>query len=103
VYYNKDLLLEVFYYNQIKLRIFNYVIKKMKIKMLDWANMDIDLISEENTSWKQMKCPWNEAEWVNIHKCAVKNTSICPYFGWINYLDTVECCYPEENKMLDEQ
>ena len=43
------------------------------MKILDGANMDIDLVSEDKTSWKQMKCPWNEAENVNIHKCAVKN------------------------------
>jgi hypothetical protein len=34
----------------------------MEIKTLDGANMDIDLVSEDKTSWKQMKCPWNEAE-----------------------------------------
>ena len=73
------------------------------IKKLDGANMDIDLVSQENTSWKQMKCPWNEAESVNTHKCAVKNTSICPYFCGIEYVDNVLCCYPHKKKLKDNK
>lgn len=62
------------------------------------ANMDIDLASGENSiSWRQDKCPWNEAEHTDRHKCALKNVSICPYFCGIEYLDTVLCCYPQEN------
>ena len=34
----------------------------MEIKVLDGANMDIDLASEKKTSWKQMKCSWNDAD-----------------------------------------
>jgi hypothetical protein len=34
----------------------------MEVKILDGANMDIDLTSSDQTSWKQMKCPRNEAE-----------------------------------------
>ncbi|MFA6099460.1 MAG: hypothetical protein WC750_01105 [Patescibacteria group bacterium] len=71
------------------------------IKKLDGANMDIDLTSEDQTSWKQMKCPWNEADGTCNHKCAVKNISICDYFCGIEYLDTVLCCYPNENTMDD--
>lgn len=74
-----------------------------QIKKLDGANMDIDLISQNQTSWKQMKCPWNEAEKVNTHKCAVKNTSICKYFCGIEYLDNILCCYPEKNKLRDNK
>lgn len=77
--------------------------KMGKIKKLDGANMDIDLISQEKTSWKQMKCPWNEAEGVNTHKCAIKNVSICPYFCGIEYLDNVLCCYPNKNKLIDNK
>jgi len=68
---------------------------------LDGANMDIDLTSEDQTSWKQMKCPWNEADGTNSHKCAVKNISICDYFCGIQYSDTVLCCYPNENPLDD--
>lgn len=75
----------------------------MKMKTLDGANMDIDLTSEDATSWKQMKCPWNEAEGVSTHKCAVKNVSICDYFCGIEYLDNVLCCYPEENTLIDNK
>ena len=75
--------------------------KMDKTKKLDGANMDIDLISQDKTSWKQMKCPWNECEGVNTHKCAVKNISICPYFCGIEYLDNVLCCYPNKNKLID--
>ena len=75
----------------------------MITKILDGANMDIDLISEDKTSWKQMKCPWNEKENFNVHKCAVKNVSICKYFCGINYLDNVLCCYPEKNTLVDNK
>ena len=34
----------------------------MKIKILDGANMDIDLTSNDKTLWKQTKCPWNEKD-----------------------------------------
>jgi len=69
----------------------------MTLKNLDGANMDIDLTSEDQTSWKQTKCPWNETDGTNNHKCAVKNVSICKYFCGVKYLDNVLCCYPEEN------
>ena len=77
--------------------------KMGKLEKLDGANMDIDLVSEDKTSWKQMKCPWNEAEGTNIHKCAIKNVSICPYFCGIEYLDNVICCYPNKNKLVDNK
>ena len=75
----------------------------MKTKILDGANMDIDLTSENNTSWKQMKCPWNEAEGNIVHKCAIKNVSICDYFCGIQYLDNVICCYPDKNMSADNR
>lgn len=75
----------------------------MEIKILDGANMDIDLTSENDASWKQMKCPWNEAEGVNSHKCAVKNVSICDYFCGIEYADNVRCCYPHDNVLVDNE
>ena len=67
-----------------------------KIKELQGANMDIDLISV-NIGWNQACCPWNEAENTKEHKCAVKDTSICKYFCGIKYLDKVLCSYPIEN------
>lgn len=73
----------------------------MKKIILDGANMDIDLTSEDQTSWKQVKCPWNAKEGVKTHKCAVKNVSICKYFCGIEYLDNVVCCYPDENTLTD--
>ena len=75
----------------------------MDIKILDGANMDIDLVSGDQTSWKQMKCPWNEAEWTNAHRCAVKNVSICEYFCGIQYVDNVLCCYPHKNMSKDNK
>lgn len=75
----------------------------MKIKTLDGANMDIDLVSKDKVAWKQMKCPWNAKEKTNIHKCAVKNISICQYFCGIGYLDNVLCCYPEKNTSIDKK
>jgi hypothetical protein len=65
---------------------------------LTGANMDIDLATPVNQiSWQQAKCPWNTAEGTDQHRCAVKNVSICPYFCGVEYLDTLLCCYPDEN------
>jgi len=68
-----------------------------KTKKLSGANMDIDLTSNGKVDWNQSICPWNEKESSNIHKCAVKSTSICEYFCGIEYLDTVICCFSNEN------
>ncbi len=68
-----------------------------KIRKLDGANMDIDLTSGDVTSWKQDKCPWNEKEATNSHRCCIKSTSICEYFCGIKYPDFVLCCYPNAN------
>lgn len=71
-----------------------------KIRKLKGANMDIDLATPpRNISWEQDHCLWNEAEQTDVHKCAVKNVSICPYFCGIEYLDTLLCCYPNENPL----
>ena len=68
------------------------------IVKLHGANMDIDLATlKEQIEWEQDACPWNQAEKTDSHRCAVKNTSICPYFCGIEYLDTVTCCYPNKN------
>ena len=75
----------------------------MEVKVLDWANMDIDLVSGDATSWKQMQCPWNIDDWTNIHTCAIKNISICKYFCGIQYVDNVLCCYPYENTLIDNK
>ncbi|MBS3157489.1 hypothetical protein J4442_04960 [Candidatus Woesearchaeota archaeon] len=63
------------------------------MKQLKGANMDIDLITQKDVSWKQDKCPWNEEENTNKHKCAVKNVSICKYFKGIKKPDIVLCGY----------
>jgi hypothetical protein len=73
-----------------------------KMKKLSGANMDIDLTSGGTVDWKQSICPWNEKEGSAIHKCAVKNTSICDYFCGIEYFDTIICCYPNENPNRSE-
>ena len=65
---------------------------------LTGANMDIDLATPaDQISWHQTKCPWNAAEDTDQHRCAIKNISICPYFCGVEYLDTLLCCYPDEN------
>lgn len=63
--------------------------------------MDIDLTSSDKITWQQAKCPWNEKDKTNIHKCAIKNTSICSYLRGIEHTDTVLCSYPCE-KAQDE-
>ncbi len=74
------------------------------IRKLDGANMDIDLITPKNIiDWNQDECPWNEAEGISKHKCAVKNVSICQYFCGIEYLDNILCCYPNENPLKGKE
>jgi hypothetical protein len=64
---------------------------------LHGANMDIDLTTPVGEiEWAQDACPWNAAEGVNSHRCAVKNVSICEYFAGIEPLDTVLCTYQEK-------
>ncbi len=68
---------------------------KMTVRKFDGANMDIDLTSNnKNIGWNQETCPWNKYKKTYKHKCAEKNTFICPYFCGIEYLDNVLCCYP---------
>ncbi len=70
------------------------------IRRLRGANMDIDLATSPGAIlWNQDKCPWNEMEGSNEHKCAVKNISICHYFCGVEYGDTLLCCYPHENPL----
>lgn len=69
----------------------------MGFTRLKGANFDIDLASQGKIPWKQDVCPWNEKEGTNLHRCAIKDTSICEYFCGLEYPDTVMCCYPDEN------
>jgi len=65
------------------------------IRKLKGANMDIDMVTpQDDIVWRQDACPWNAAEEMNEHRCAVKNVSICPYFRGIEHLDTLLCSYP---------
>ena len=64
------------------------------IKKLIGANMDIDF---SNADFGSTICPWNMEDKSVLHKCAVKNTSICKYFCGVQYLDSVLCSYPHEN------
>lgn len=64
------------------------------IQKIIGSNMDIDF---SNAAFGNSQCPWNAAEGTNIHKCAVKNTSICKFFCGVQYLDSVLCSYPAEN------
>jgi hypothetical protein len=73
------------------------------IRKLHGANMDIDLATPpEQIEWQQDACPWNQAEGSQSHRCAVKDISICPYFCGVEFLDTLLCCYPDENPYRDE-
>lgn len=68
----------------------------MKLNKIKGANMDIDLIpAGEKVHWEMDKCPGNKAEKNNIHKCAVKNVSLCEYFRGIEYPDVVKCNYEQ--------
>jgi hypothetical protein len=66
---------------------------------LSGANMDIDLCTPpDQITWTQDKCPWNVDEGKEVHRCAIKNVSICKYFRGIEPLDFVVCTYPDEVK-----
>ena len=66
------------------------------MRKLAGANMDIDLATPPGEiAWSQSPCPWNLAEGVTTHRCAVKSVSICPHFRGIEPLDTVLCAYPD--------
>ena len=70
------------------------------MKKLHGANMGIDLATPSGEiAWEQDTCPWNQAEGVDTHRCAVKNISICEYFRGIEALDTVLCAYPEAENL----
>ena len=69
------------------------------MKELKGANMGIDLASEEkDITWKQDKCPWNEAENIDKHKCAIKDVSLCKHFRGVKYPDIVLCNYLEKEE-----
>jgi hypothetical protein len=70
---------------------------KMVNKKLKGANMDIDLIPNENVGWQQDKCPWSEEDGQE-HKCAVKSKSLCDYFQGIVDNDVVLCSYPDKGE-----
>lgn len=67
-----------------------------KIKELHGANLNFD-ISGDKYEWNQSKCPWNECENTNEHKCAIKNESKCKYFCGMKQLDNVLCSYPHNS------
>ena len=58
------------------------------------SNMDIDF---SNADFGNSQCPWNTDDKTNVHKCAVKNISICKYFCGVELLDSVLCSYPYWN------
>lgn len=72
------------------------MVKEEKLRELKGANMDINLLSNPNITWKQDICPWNEAENTREHKRAVKDTSLCKYFRGIKKPDTVLCVYSQQ-------
>ena len=65
-----------------------------RIQKLKGANMDIDF---SNQSFDPSRCPWDAYEPAVRHQCCVKDTSICPYFCGVQYLDSVLCSYPLKN------
>ncbi|MCL2528165.1 MAG: hypothetical protein FWE42_07060 [Defluviitaleaceae bacterium] len=67
-----------------------------RVRKLIGSNMDIDFISD--IKFGDSQCPWNIAEGISRHKCAVKNISICKYFCGVQLLDSVLCSYPHEAK-----
>ena len=67
-----------------------------EIKELKGADMDIDLLPNPDVHWEKDKCPWNESEGSNEHKCAVKGVSICKYFKGIKKPDIVLCAFGKD-------
>jgi len=58
------------------------------MQKINGANIDIDFSKVTGMSWEPGECPWGPE-----HKCAIKNISICDYFGGIEAPDTVICNY----------
>jgi hypothetical protein len=70
-----------------------------QLHKLKGANMDIDLATPHGQIlWEQDRCPWNQAERTDEHRCALKNISLCQYFRGVEYLDTLLCCYQGINE-----
>lgn len=65
------------------------------MRELRGGNLDLDLV--ETPPWPQDKCPWNIAEGTTVHRCAVKNVSLCDYFRGVKVPDTVLCSYGDKN------
>ncbi|MEE8422343.1 MAG: hypothetical protein V3S31_06155 [Dehalococcoidia bacterium] len=66
-----------------------------ELARLTGANMDIDLATPAGEiQWDQDACPWNAAEGTTVHRCAVKNISLCRHFRGVEFPDTVLCAYP---------
>lgn len=65
-----------------------------QVRELKGGNLDIDLVPNPVVPWPQDPCPWNIAENTTVHKCAVKNVSICGYFRGVKALDIIQCAYP---------
>ena len=61
-----------------------------------WFHGHFD-ISGDKYEWNQSRCPWNESENTNEHKCAIKNESICKYFCGMKQLDNFLCSYPHKS------
>lgn len=68
------------------------------MRKIKGANMDIDFLPVGGVDWEVGKCPWNEADGKDCHKCAEKGVSICDYFEGIEKLDSVLCSYGEVDK-----
>ena len=69
------------------------------IRRLAGANMDIDVATPPGViAWQQDRCPWNQAEQTDEHRCATKSVSICRYFRGVEFLDWLLCSYPPSHK-----
>ena len=58
------------------------------------THIAIDLLADSHISHAQNRCPWNEADDTDEHRCIATNHSICQHFRGIRRPDIVQCGYP---------
>jgi ectoine hydroxylase-related dioxygenase (phytanoyl-CoA dioxygenase family) len=60
------------------------------------GHTDIDMLPDPAIAWAQDRCPWNEEEGNEEHRCLVSGEHKCRYFQGMRRPDIVLCGYPQK-------
>lgn len=60
------------------------------------GHVDVDLLPDPGTGRGQERCPWNEEEGEDTHRCLVAGEHKCRYFQGMRRPDIVLCGYPQK-------